>query len=118
MVLGACCDGTEVDTVPPEEVGEAEVRIMPVEALMESVPAPIDAPKVGQTRGGATEVSHADVVTAQTSEPELPASSAIGGSAPEGAPVAEEVPSASVGPTPTVATVDPSVGAGPSRSLI
>ena len=52
MVLGACHNGTEVDTMPPKEAREVEASIVPEEALMESVPAPIDAPKVGQTRGG------------------------------------------------------------------
>ena len=63
-------------------------------------------------------MSPIDVETASTSEPKLLASSAIGGSAPEGAPVTEEVPLAPVGPTPTVATADPSVGTGASRSLV
>ena len=61
-----------------------------------------------------TDASPVDVVMAQTSGPELLASSAIEGSAPEGAPVTEEVPSAPVGPTPMVAMTDPSVGARPS----
>ena len=65
-----------------------------------------------------TDTSPTDAATAQTSEPELLASSAIGGSAPEGAPVTEEVPSAHVGLTPTVATTDPLVGARPSWSLV
>ena len=64
------------------------------------------------------EASPVDMAMAWTSEPELLVSSAIGGSAPEGAPVTEEVPSAPIGPTLTVATVDPSVGPGPSRSLV
>ena len=42
---------------------------------------------------------------AQTLEPELLASSAIEGSAPKGVPV-------------TVAMADPSIGVGPSRSLV
>ena len=46
-VLGACCDGTEAGTAPPEEAGEAEAPIVPEEALVESAPAPVDAPKVG-----------------------------------------------------------------------
>ena len=82
--------------------------------LVESAPALVDALEVGQTGGGTTEASPVDTAMAQTSEPELPASSAIGGSAPEGAPVMEEVPLAPVGPTPMVAMADPSVGAGPS----
>ena len=85
---------------------------------MESAPALVDAPEVGQTGGGTTEASPTDAVMARTSEPELPASSAIGGFAPEGAPVTEEVPSAPIGPTLTVARADPSVGARPSRSLV
>ena len=68
--------------------------------------------------GGTTEASPIDAAMAQTLEPDLLASSTIGGAAPEGAPVMEEVPSAPIGPTPTVATVDPSVGTGPSRSLV
>ena len=63
-------------------------------------------------------MSPIDVETASTSEPKLLASSAIGGSAPEGAPVMEEVSSAPVGPTLTVVMVDPSVGTGPSWSLV
>ena len=86
MVPRARCDGAE-----------AEAPIVPEGALVESAPAPVDVPKVGQTGGGMTEASPADAVTAQTSEPELPASSAIGGSAPEGALVTEEVPSAPIG---------------------
>ena len=50
MVPGVHRDGAEADTVPPEEAGEAEAPIVPEEALMESVPAPVDVPKVGQTR--------------------------------------------------------------------
>ena len=88
------------------------------EALVKLVPALVDAPKVGQTGGGATEASPVDIATSRTSEPELPASSTIGGSALEVALVTEEVPSAPVGPTPMVATADPSVGAGPSQSLV
>ena len=88
------------------------------EALVKLVPALVDAPKVGQTGGGATEASPVDIATSRTSEPELPASSTIRGSALEGAPVMEEVPSAPVGPTPTVATIDPLVGARPSWSLV
>ena len=90
MVPRACRDGAE-----------AEAPIVPEGALVESAPALVDVPKVGQTGGGMTEASPADAVTAQTSEPELPASSAIGGSAPEGTPVTEEVPSAPVGLMPT-----------------
>ena len=85
---------------------------------MESAPALVDAPEVGQTGGGTTEASPTDAVMARTSEPKLPASSTIGGSAPEGAPVAEEVPSASIGMTPMVALVDPSIRARPSLSLV
>ena len=59
-------------------------------------------------------VSPTDAMMAWTLEPELLASSTIGGSIPEGAPVMEEVPSAPIEPTPTVAMADPSVGAGPS----
>ena len=118
MVLGARCDGAEAGTAPPEEAGEVEVPIAPGEALMESAPALVSAPKVGQTGGGTTEVSPTDAATAQILEPELPASFAIEGSTPQGAPMTEEVPSAPVGPTPMVVMADPSVGAGPSRSLI
>jgi len=118
MVLGVHRDGAEADTAPPEEAGEAEAPIVPEGALVETAPLPVDAPEVGQTGGGATEASPTDSVTARTLELELPASSAIGGSVPEGAPVMEEVPSAPVGPTPMVATADPSVGARPSRSLV
>jgi len=91
MVLGVRCDGAEAGTAPPEEAGEA---------LMESTPALVDALEVGQTGGGTTEVSPADMVMAWTLEPELPASSAIGGSTPKGAPMTEEVPSAPVGLMP------------------
>ena len=100
MVPGACHDGVEAGMGPPEEAGEAEAPIAPGEALVESVPALID------------------VAMAQTSELELLASSTIGGSTPKGALVTEEVPSAPVGPTPMVATVDPSARAGPSWSLV
>ena len=54
----------------------------------------------------------------QTSKLELQASLVIGGSIPEGALVTEGVPSALIGPTPTVATANPSVGAGSSWSLV
>jgi len=118
VVLVARHDGTKADTARPEEAGEVEAPIVSGEALVESAPAPVDAPKVGQTRGCVTEASPAEAATAQTSEPELPASSVIGGSIPEGALVTEGVPSAPVGPTPTVAMADPSVGAGSSRSLV
>ena len=89
MVLGARRDGAEADTGPPEEAGEAEAPIVLEAALVQSTPAP----EVGQTRGGATEASPADMVMARTLEPELPASSAIRGFAPNGAPMTEEVPS-------------------------
>ena len=65
-----------------------------------------------------TEASPIDMVTAQTLEPKLPASSTIRGTAPEGALVTEEVPYALVRPMLTVAMADPSVGAGPSQSLV
>ena len=117
MVPGACHDGAEADTAPPEETGEAEALIAPEEALMGSVPELVHAPEVGQTREGATKASPANAVMARTSEPELPTFSTIGGSTPEGASVMEEVPLASVGPTPTVAMGDPLVGARPSWSL-
>ena len=55
---------------------------------------------------------------AQTSEPELAASLFIGGSTPGGEPVTEGVPSAPIGPMPTVAMTDPLVGAGSSWSLV
>ena len=109
---GARRDGAEADMVPPEEAGEVEAPIVPEEALVESVPAPVNALEVGLTRGGATEVSPMDTAMAQTLEPKLPASSAIRGSAPMGAPMMEEVPSAPVRPAPTVAM------AGPSWSLV
>ena len=118
MVSGGRCDGTEADTPPPEEAGEAEAPVVPEEALVESAPTPVDAPEVGQTRGGTTEASPVDAVMAWTLEPELLASSTIGGSIPEGALVTEGVPSAPIGPTPMVATTDPSVGAGSSWSLV
>ena len=82
MVPGARHDGAEAGTAPPEEAGEAEVPIAPGEALMESTPALVDALEVGQTGGGTTMVSPADMVMAWTLEPELPASFAIGGSTP------------------------------------
>ena len=63
-------------------------------------------------------VSPTDAMMAWTLEPELLASSTIGGSIPEGALVTEGVPSAPVGPTPMVATADPSVGARSSQSLV
>ena len=47
MVSGARRNGTEADSVPPKEVREVEASIVPEEALMESVPAPVDVPKVG-----------------------------------------------------------------------
>ena len=52
------------------------------EALVESVPALVNAPDVGQTGGGTTEASLADTAMAWTLEPELLASFAIGGSTP------------------------------------
>ena len=79
-LTGARRDGAKADMVRPEEVGEAEAPIVLGEALVESVPALVDTPKVVQTGGGATEASPADAVMARTSEVELPASSAIGGS--------------------------------------
>ena len=109
----AWCWGHTV-MAPLEEAGEAEAPIVPEEALVESAPAAIDAPKVVQMRGGVTEASPMDAAMAQTSEPKMLASSAIGGSAPEGVPMMEEVPSAPIGATPMVAMADPSVGAGPS----
>ena len=112
MVLGARRDGAKAGEV------KAKAPIVLKAALMQSAPAPVDAPEVGQMRGGTTDVSLADVAMARTLEPELPASSTIEGSAPEGAPVTEEVPSAPIGPTLTVARADPSVGARPSRSLV
>ena len=118
MVPGVRHDGAEADMAPPEEVGEAEAMVALGKALMESVPAPVDAPEVGQTRGSTVEASPVDAAMARTLEPELSASSAIGGSAPEGAPVMEEVPSAPVGLMPMVAMADPLVGARPSRSLV
>jgi len=120
VVSVARYDGAKADTVPPEEAREAEAEapIVPEEALMESAPGRVDAPEVGQMGGSATEASPIDMMTAQTLKPKMLASSAIGGSTPEGAPVMEEVPSAPVGPTPMVAMADPSVGAGPSQSLV
>ena len=56
-------------------------------------------------------MSPIEAAMAQTSKLELPLSSAIGGSTPEGASVMEGVPSAPIRPTMMVATVDPSVGA-------
>ena len=110
-------DGAKLDTVPPEEAGEAKAPIVS-EAPVLSAPASVDEPEVEQIGGGATVASPIDAVIAQTSEPELPASSAIEGSAPEGAPVMGEVLSAPVGPMPMVAMVDPLVGVRPSQSLI
>ena len=118
MVLWARHDGAEVDTARPEEVGEAKAPLVLGEALVELAPALVDAPKVGWMVGGATEASPANAVMARTSELELPASSAIGGSTPEGVPVTEGVPSAPVVPTSTAAMADPLVGARPSRSLV
>lgn len=118
MVPGVRRDGAKADTVSPKEAGEVEAPIVLVEALVESTPMPIDAPEVGQMGGGTTEASPIDAATAWTLEPKLLASSTIEGSAPEGASVMEEVPSTPVGVTPMGATVDPSVGAGPSRSLV
>ena len=92
--------------------------IVPREALVESAPAPVDALEVGQTGGGTTKASPTEAVKAQTSEPELPASSVIGRSTPEGSPVTEVVPLAPIGLTPTIAMTDPSVGARSSRSLV
>ena len=43
---------------------EAEAPIVPEGALVESAPALVDVPKVGQTGGGMTEASPADAVTA------------------------------------------------------
>ena len=79
---------------------------------------PIDVPEVEQMGGEVTEASPTDAAMARTSEPELPASSAIGGSTPEGVPVTEEVQSAPVGLTPMVAMVDPSARAETSWSLV
>ena len=84
---------------------------MPEEALGESALALVDAPEVGYTGGGATEASPVDVVTAWTSKLELLASSTIGGSTPKGALVTKDVLLAPIGPTPMVATVDPSTSA-------
>ena len=111
MVLGARCDGAEVGTAPPEEVGEAE-------ALVEPAPTLAGAPEVRQIGGGTAEASPIDVAMARTSKPEVLASSAIGGSAPKGVLVTKEVLSAPIGPMPMVAAVDPSVGARPSWSLV
>ena len=66
MVPGARRDGAEADTARPEEVGEGEAPIVPGEALVESAPAPVDAPEVGQTGGGMTELSPADAATARS----------------------------------------------------
>ena len=118
MVPGMRHDGIEVHMVWPKEAGEAEALIVLGEALMESAPAPVDAPEVGQTGGGTTEASPVEVATVQTSKPELLASSAIGGSTPEGALVTEGLSSAPIGPTPMVATADSSVEAGSSQSLV
>ena len=107
MVPGVRRDGTKVDTAPPEEAGEAKAPIVPV-----------DAPKVGQIGGCMTKSSPIDAAMAWTSELELPASFAIGGSTPKGVPVMEEVPPTPIGSTSTVAMVDPSVGARPSWSLV
>ena len=79
MVPGAHRDGAKVDTTRPEEAREAEASIVLGEALVESVPAPVDAPEVEQTGGGMTEASPADAAMAQISELELPASFAIRG---------------------------------------
>ena len=111
---GARQDSAEVDTAPPEGVREAKAPTLLGEVPVGSAPVPADVPEVGPVGEGAIVATPADAATAQTSEPELPTSFVIGGSAPEGAPVTEEVPSAPVGPTPTVVTVDPSAGAGPS----
>ena len=111
-------DGTEADTARPKEAGEAEAPIVPGEALVESVPTPVDAPEVGQMGGGATKASPVEAAIARTLEPELLASLVIGGSAPKGAPVTEGVPLAPIGPTSMVATADPSVGARSSQSLV
>jgi len=117
VVPGACHDGAEANTVTPEEAGEAEALIVLEVALVQSAPASVDALEVGQMRGGATEASPVDAAMAWTLEPKPPASCTIGGSAPKGAPVMEEVPSAPIRPMPTVATVDPLVGAGPPSPL-
>ena len=117
MVPGAHRDGAKVDTTRPEEAREAEASIVLGEALVESVPTPIHALKVGQMGGGMTEASPIDAAMARTLEPELLASSTIRGSTPEGVLVTEEVPLAPVGPTPTVAMAEPSIGARPSWSL-
>ena len=106
MVPRARHDGAKADTTQPEEAGEAEAPIVPA-----------DAPEVGQMGGGAIEASPTEAAMARTSKPELPASSVIGGSTPEGEPMTEGVPSALVGPTPTVTTANPSVGAGSSGPL-
>ena len=118
MVLGVHRDGAEANTARPKDAGEVEAPNVLGEALVESAPAPVDALEVGQTGGGAIEASPTDAAMAQTSKPELPASSAIGESTPEGAPVTEGVPSVPVRPMPMVATVGPSVGAGSSQSLV
>ena len=46
MVPRACRDGTEAGTVPPEEAGEVEAPTVLEAALVQSVPAPVDEPKV------------------------------------------------------------------------
>ena len=55
---------------------------------------------------------------AWTLEPKLPTSSTIRGSAPEGVPVMEEVPSAPIWPTLMVTIADPLIRARPSWSLV
>lgn len=91
MVPGARRDGVQAGTAPPKEAEEV---------LVESAPVLADALEVERMGGGATEASPADTAMAQTSEPELPTSSAIGGSVPEGVLLTEEVLSAPIGPTP------------------
>jgi len=64
VVPGARRDGAEADTALPKAARQAKAPIVPEEALVDSVPAPIDAPEVGQMRGGATEASPMDMETA------------------------------------------------------
>lgn len=118
MVWGVRRGGAKADMAWPKEAGKVEVSIVLWEALVESAPAPINVPEVGQMGGGTIEASPIDAVMARTSEPEVPASSAIGGSTPEGVPVTEGVPSAPIEPMSIVATADPLVGAGSSQSLV
>ena len=46
MVPGACHDGVKVDMVLPGEAGEVEAPTVLEAALVQSVPAPVDEPKV------------------------------------------------------------------------